>query len=166
MQGDKGRETNEEAVILGISTQGDKWRKTNEGRQMKKGDFGNQHAGRQMKGDKWRRETRSGSDFGNQQPNLWEVRTPIASSYLGKNYQTVQTSNGFFSFLVSFRAFKDIWIICICSCERIASTSSEIPFTDKMICPCRRRSAKAEKAQSEKKKERFRMTCQGGKQEI
>ena len=37
-----------------------------------------------MKGDKWRRETRSGSDFGNQQPNLWEVRTPIASSYLGK----------------------------------------------------------------------------------
>ena len=30
MQGDKGRETNEEAVILGISMQGDKWRKTNE----------------------------------------------------------------------------------------------------------------------------------------
>ena len=39
--------------------------------------------GRQMKGDKWRRETRSGSDFGNQQPNLWEVRTPIA--IWGKN---------------------------------------------------------------------------------
>ena len=33
---------------------------------MKKGDFGNQHAGRQMKGDKRRRETRSGSNFGNQ----------------------------------------------------------------------------------------------------
>ena len=50
-----------EAVILGISMQGDKGRETNEegrfwesacGRQMKKGDFGNQHAGRQMKGDK------------------------------------------------------------------------------------------------------------------
>ena len=40
-------------------------RETNEGRQMKKGDFGNQHAGRQMKGDKRRKETRSGSDFGN-----------------------------------------------------------------------------------------------------
>ena len=37
------------------------WRETNEGRQMKKGDFGNQHAGRQMKGDNWR-----GGDFGNQ----------------------------------------------------------------------------------------------------
>ena len=51
MQGDKGRETTEEAVILGISMQGDKgretneegrfWesacRETNEGRQMKKG---------------------------------------------------------------------------------------------------------------------------------
>ena len=46
MQGDRGRETNEEAVILGISMQ------TNEGRQMKKRDFGNQQAGRQTKGDK------------------------------------------------------------------------------------------------------------------
>ena len=64
--------------------QGDKWR-----REIRSGsDFGNQHAGRQMKGDKWRRETRSGSDFGNQQPNLWEVRTPIASSYLGKKGRT------------------------------------------------------------------------------
>ena len=53
------RETNEEerlgaAAISVISMQGD-WesacRETNEGRQMKKGDFGNQHAGRQMKGD-------------------------------------------------------------------------------------------------------------------
>ena len=59
MQGDKRRETNEEgrlgaAAISVISMQGD-WesacRETNEGRQMKKGDFGNQHAGRQMKGD-------------------------------------------------------------------------------------------------------------------
>ena len=59
MQGDKCRETNEEgrlgaAAISVISMQGD-WesarRETNEGRQMKKGDFGNQHAGRQMKGD-------------------------------------------------------------------------------------------------------------------
>ena len=55
MQGDKQRETTEEAVILGISMQGDKgretneeaviWesacRETNEGREMKKGDFGN-----------------------------------------------------------------------------------------------------------------------------
>ena len=87
MQGDKWRETNEEgrlgaAAISVISMQGDKWR-----RETRSGsDFGNQHAGRQMKGDKWRRETRSGSDFGNQQPNLWEVRTPIASSYLGKKW--------------------------------------------------------------------------------
>ena len=111
MQGDKWRETNEEgrlgaAAISVISMQGDKWRRETRsgsdfgnqhaGRQMKGdkwrretrsgSDFGNQHAGRQMKGDKWRRETRSGSDFGNQQPNLWEVRTPIASSYLGKNW--------------------------------------------------------------------------------
>ena len=51
------RETNEEerlgaAAISVISMQGD-WespcRETNEGRQMKKGDFGNQHAGRQLK---------------------------------------------------------------------------------------------------------------------
>ena len=56
------------------------------------------HEGRQMKAGtaksrpEWRsqRETNegrlggSGRDFGDQQPNLWEVRTPIASSYLGK----------------------------------------------------------------------------------
>ena len=97
--GRKWRETNEEAGILEISMQGDKWRgrdfgNQHAGRQMKGdkcrgrsgSDFGNQHAGRQMKGDKWRRETRSGSDFGNQQPNLWEVRTPIASSYLGNKF--------------------------------------------------------------------------------
>ena len=66
----------------GRQMKGDKWR-----RETRSGsDFGNQHAGRQMKGDKWRRENRSGSDFGNQQPNLWEVRTPIASSYLGKKH--------------------------------------------------------------------------------
>ena len=67
--GSPGRETNEEgrlgaATISVVSMQGD-WesacRETNEGRQMKKGDFGNQHAGRQMKGDNWR-----GRDFGNQ----------------------------------------------------------------------------------------------------
>ena len=58
MQGDKWGETNEEAGAAAISVIS-------------------------MQGDKWRRETRSGSDFGNQQPNLWEVRTPIASSYLG-----------------------------------------------------------------------------------
>ena len=52
MQGDKGRETNEEGRFWESAC-----RETNEGRQMKKGDrsgsdFGNQHAGRQMKGDK------------------------------------------------------------------------------------------------------------------
>ena len=74
------------AAISVISMQGDKWR-----RETRSGsDFGNQHAGRQMKGDKWRRETRSGSDFGNQQPNLWEVRTPIASSYLGNDTTEVE----------------------------------------------------------------------------
>ena len=60
--------------------QGDKWRETNE-----EGRLGAAAISViSMQGDKWRRETRSGSDFGNQQPNLWEVRTPIASSYLGK----------------------------------------------------------------------------------
>ena len=121
-QGNKWRETYEEAGIFRISiqgqTKGDKWRRVilepacretkwrretrsgsdfgnqHAGKQMEGakwrretrsgGDFGDQHAGRHMKGDKWRRETRSGNDFGNQQPNLWEVRTPIASSYLGE----------------------------------------------------------------------------------
>ena len=87
---------------------GPEWRSrrvTNEGGQMK-GDKRRQeqpragqngdHAGRQMKAGaaksrpEWRsrRETNEGRlggssrDFGDQ-PNLWEVRTPIASSYLG-----------------------------------------------------------------------------------
>ena len=101
----KGDFGNQHAGTAGRQMKGDKWRRETRsgsdfgnqhaGRQMKGdkwrretrsgSDFGNQHAGRQMKGDKWRRETRSGSVFGNQQPNLWEVRTPIASSYLGKN---------------------------------------------------------------------------------
>ena len=46
MQGDKGRETNEEGRFWESAC-----RETKEGRQMKKVDFGNQHAGRQMKGD-------------------------------------------------------------------------------------------------------------------
>ena len=84
MQGDKWRETNEEgrlgaAAISVISMQGDKWRETNE-----EGRLGAAAISViSTQGDKWR-ETRSDSDFGNQQPNLWEVRTPIASSYLGK----------------------------------------------------------------------------------
>ena len=44
-----------------------------------------------MKGDKWRdtkgdkaaAASRPFGDFGDQQPSHWEVRTPIASSYLG-----------------------------------------------------------------------------------
>ena len=38
------------------------------------------HAGRQWRETRWQRQV-----FGDQQSNLWEVRTPIASSYLGKN---------------------------------------------------------------------------------
>ena len=57
-------------------TKGDKWRQE----QPRAGQNGD-HEGRQMKGD-W---GGSGRDFGDQQPNLWEVRTPIASSYLVKN---------------------------------------------------------------------------------
>ena len=47
MQGDKWRETTEEAVILGISMQGDKGRETNEEAVI---------LGISMQGDKWRRE--------------------------------------------------------------------------------------------------------------
>ena len=62
---------------------GDHGRETNEGRQMK--------AGAAKSRPEWRsrRETNEGrlaissKNFGDQQPNLWEVRTPIASSYLG-----------------------------------------------------------------------------------
>ena len=54
MKGDNEEGRLGAAAISVISMQGD-WesacRETNEGRQMKKGDFGNQHAGRQMKGD-------------------------------------------------------------------------------------------------------------------
>ena len=63
---------------------------TNEGRQMK--------AGTAKSRPEWRsqREGRlggSGRDFGDQQPNLWEVRTPIASSYLGKKKSAVNKQN-------------------------------------------------------------------------
>ena len=61
------RETNEGRQMK----KGDKWRRETRsgsdfgnqhaGRQMKKGDFGNEHAGRLMKGDNWR-----GGDFGKQ----------------------------------------------------------------------------------------------------
>ena len=69
-------------------------RETKEGRQMKKGDFGNQHKKDKwretneegklgaaaisvisMQGDKWRRETRSGSDFGNQHAGRLGIST-------------------------------------------------------------------------------------------
>ena len=54
-------------------------RETNEGRQ---GGRGSQEQPRMeiMQGDKWRKTRRP---FGDQQRNLWEVRTPLASSYLG-----------------------------------------------------------------------------------
>ena len=45
-----------------------------------------------MKGDRETNEGRlggSGRDFGDQQPNLWEVRNPIASSYLQKNEKII-----------------------------------------------------------------------------
>ena len=102
-KGDKWRETNEgrsgqEQARMEI-TKGDKWRQE----QPRAGQNGDR-AERQMKGDKaaeaaksrpeWRscRETNegrlggSGSDFGDQQLSLWEVRTPIASSSLGKKF--------------------------------------------------------------------------------
>ena len=84
MQGDKWRETNEEgrlgaAAISVISTQGDESRETNE-----EGRLGAAAISViSVQGDKGRRETRNGSDFGNQHANLWEVRAPITSSYLG-----------------------------------------------------------------------------------
>ena len=143
MQGDKRRETNEgrgsqEQVRMEI-TKGDKWRETNEGRsgqeqarmEITKGDkWRETNEGRSsqelarmeiMQGDKWRQEQPrggqngdhkgtqmetnegrlggSGRDFGDQQPNLWEVRTPNSFQLSGeqkpsqnpkqKNRQTV-----------------------------------------------------------------------------
>ena len=86
MKGDKWRRETRSGSDFGNQHAGRQMKGDKRRRETRSGsDFGNQHAGRQMKGDKWRRETRSGSDFGNQQPNLWEVRTPMASSYLGKN---------------------------------------------------------------------------------
>ena len=61
---------------------GDKWWERR--RQRQNGD----HAGRQMKGDKAAAASRPFGDCGDQQPNLWEVGTPIASSYLGNNFST------------------------------------------------------------------------------
>ena len=61
-----------------------------EGRQMKgdegrQGGSGSQEQPRMeiMKGDKAAAASGPFSDFGDQQPSYWEVRTPIASSYLG-----------------------------------------------------------------------------------
>ena len=73
-------------------TKGDKWRQE----QLRAGQNGD-HKGRQMKqarketmqGDKWRETRWQRQDFGDQQPNLWEVRTPIASSYLGNKFTNI-----------------------------------------------------------------------------
>ena len=83
MKGDKWRETRRSP----------KWksrRETYEGRQ---GNSGSQQQPRMeiMKGDKWREMKGDNaaaaswpfSDFGDQHGSHWEVRTPIASSYLG-----------------------------------------------------------------------------------
>ena len=64
------RETNEGTQC----GSGDKWRETRRQRQPRAGKNGD-HAGRQMKGDK----------AADQQPNFWEIRTPIASGYFEKN---------------------------------------------------------------------------------
>ena len=82
------RETNEgRQMKAGAAKSRPEWRscrKTNEGRQVK--------AGAAKSRPEWRSQTKtnegrlggSGRDFGDQQPNLWEVKTPIASSYPGK----------------------------------------------------------------------------------
>ena len=98
-------------------------RETNEGRQMK--------AGAKSRPE-WRsqRETNegrlggSGRDFGDQQPNLWEVRTPISSSYLGKKCFGM--------------VFGCIWIegknqLCI-SCQGKASGSFQRVMTRQIRC--------------------------------
>ena len=63
---------------------GDKWSETRRQRQPRAAEKGD-HEGRQMKGDKAAATSRRFGDFGDQQPSCWEVRTPIVSSYLGKN---------------------------------------------------------------------------------
>ena len=59
-------------------------RGTNEGRQMKAGAAKSRPEWRSQSETNQGRLGGSGRDFGDQQPYLWEVRTPIASSYLGK----------------------------------------------------------------------------------
>ena len=81
------RETNEgrsgqEQARMEIM-QGDKWRETNEGRQMKAGAAKSRPEWRSCRETNEGRLGGSGRDFGDQQPNLWGIRTPIASSYLG-----------------------------------------------------------------------------------
>ena len=67
-------------------------RGTNEGRQGSSGsqEQNGDHEWRQMKGDKAAAASRPFGDFGDQQPSHWEVRTPIASSYLGKNEELLR----------------------------------------------------------------------------
>ena len=87
------RETNEgRQMKAGAAKSRPEWRsrrETNEGRQMKAGAAKSRPEWRSQrgttKGDKWRETRWQRQSFGDQQPNLWEVRTPIASSYLGKN---------------------------------------------------------------------------------
>ena len=61
-------------------------RETNEGRQMKAGAAKSRPEWRSCREANEGRPGGSGRDFGDQQPSLWEVRTPIASSYLWKNH--------------------------------------------------------------------------------
>ena len=84
MQGDKWRETRRQGRPRAAqNAQGDKWRETRRQRQPRIAQNGDQE-GTQMKGDKAAAASRPFGDCGDQQPSLWEVRTPIASSYLGK----------------------------------------------------------------------------------
>ena len=81
-KGDKGRETNEgrssqEQARMEI-TKGDKGRETNEGRSSQE-----QAKIEIMQGDKWRETRWQRQGFWGSATQSWEVRTPIASSYLG-----------------------------------------------------------------------------------
>ena len=99
MKGDKWREMKGDKAIASrpFSDFGDRQPSHlgNEGRQGGSGsqerqpraDQNGDMEGRQMKGDKGDKAAAASGPFrdcGDQQPNLWEVKTPIASSYLGK----------------------------------------------------------------------------------
>ena len=109
MKGDKWRETRRQRQPR---AEWRSWKETNEGRQ---GGSGSQeqprmerdHEERQMKGDKAAAASRPFGDFGDQQPSHWEVRTPMASSYLGKN-----NSAYFGSITVFVFCFGSSFLLC------------------------------------------------------